>query len=99
MKNYIENIEMATYFQAAESYSILVWANGKKIMKARPIKYYAASFEAQGWFRIHRSYMVNPHYIQNITENRNRLCLQDGTILPIARRKQKAVLKWRNSIN
>lgn len=97
MKNYIENAQDAAYFQAAESYSILVWANGQKLMKARPIKYYAASFEAQGWCRIHRSYMVNPLFITNISEDRERICMLDGTELPIARRKKKTVLTWRKN--
>jgi two-component system LytT family response regulator len=99
MKNYIENSQDAAYVKADESYSILFWANGKKLVKAHPIKHYAASFEAQGWCRIHRSYMVNPQYINYITPCREYVRLHDGTELPISRRKKKSVLTWRkNSI-
>lgn len=96
MKNYIENSKEAAYVKAAESYSIIFWANGQKIVKPRPMKYYAASFEAQGWCRIHRSYMVNPIFTTNVTPDREYICLSDGTELPISRRLRKQVLKWRN---
>lgn len=99
MKNYIENSQEAAYVKADESYSILVWANGKKMIKPRPMKYYAASFEAQGWCRIHRSYMVNPVFITSITPDREHIQLHDGTELPISRRKKKTVLKWRKNTN
>jgi two-component system, LytTR family, response regulator len=97
MKNYIENSQEAAYLKADESYSILFWANGQKLVKPRPMKHYAASFEAQGWCRIHRSYMVNPVFITHITPDREHIRLHDGTELPIARRKKKNVLKWRKN--
>lgn len=97
MKNFIENSQEAAYIKADESYSILFWANGQKLVKPRPMKHYAASFEALGWCRIHRSYMVNPLFIMCILPDREHLLLQDGTELPIARRMKKTVLKWRKT--
>lgn len=97
MKNYIENPQEVAYLKADENYSLLMFPNGKTILKSRPIKHYEASFLAQGWFRIHRSFMVNPNFIENISTDREHICLQDGTLLPISRRKKKAVLKWRNN--
>ncbi len=97
MKNYIDNPQEVAYLKADENYSLLIFANGNKILKCRPIKHYEASFAAQGWCRIHRSYMVNPTYITSISADREHIRLHDGTTLPISRRKQKAVLKWRKS--
>ncbi len=97
MKNYIENAQEAVYVKADESYTLLFWANGKKLVKPRPMKYYEASFAAQGWYRIHRSYMVNPVFITSITPDREHIQLLDGTELPISRRKKKEVLKWRSA--
>lgn len=97
MKKSIENSQNTAYFQATESYSILVWADGHKLMKSRPIKFYADSLEAQGWCRIHRSYMVNPDFISQIMPDREHILLNNGTQLPIARRKIKSVLVWRKN--
>jgi DNA-binding LytR/AlgR family response regulator len=96
MKNYIDNPQEVAYLKADENYSLLMMANGKTILKSRPIKHYEASFLAHGWFRIHRSYMVNPIFVQQISEDRDHICLTDGTMLPISRRKRSLVSKWRN---
>ncbi len=93
------NLNEVAYFQAAESYSIIVWADGKTLMKSKPMKKYIPNLEAQGWCRIHRSYMVNPNYIGHISEDRNSIYLQNGENLPISRRLQKSVLAWRNKIS
>jgi two-component system, LytTR family, response regulator len=90
------NYQNAIYLQAAESYSIVVLDTGRQQMFSRPLKKYARNLEALGWCRIHRSYLVNPVFVNFITENRNNICLQNGEILPISRRNLKAVLHWRN---
>jgi two-component system, LytTR family, response regulator len=87
------NLQEAAYFQAAESYSIAVWANGKTIVKSRPMKKYIPSLEANGWHRIHRSFMVNPVFIKGILPDRCSLAMQNGKILPISRRLQNNVIK------
>lgn len=87
--------QTALYLQAAESYSIVFFNTGCHQMFSRPLKKYASNLEAQGWCRIHRSYLVNPHFVNFIAENRTNICLQNGETLPISRRNLKAVLQWR----
>jgi two-component system, LytTR family, response regulator len=94
-----ENIPEAVYFQAAQSYCIIFWADGRKLVKPKPIKHFAATLEANGWCRIHRTYMVNPAYVNFITSDRENICLNNGQELPISRRKLRSVLKWRKQIN
>lgn len=97
MSRKISNIKNAIYIKAAESYSILKMNNGNTFVKTRPMKFFAEILAGNGWCRIHKSFMVNPLYIQKITVDRNAICLQNGEILPISRRNIKNVLKWRNS--
>lgn len=99
MKNYIDNPQEVAYLKADENYSLLIMANGKTIMKSRPIKHYEASFLAHGWCRIHRSYMVNPFFVSQISSDREYVCLNNGMELPISRRKKKEVMNWRKNLN
>jgi two-component system, LytTR family, response regulator len=92
------NLNEVAYFQAAESYSIIVWPNGNTLMKSRPMKKFIPNLEAIGWCRIHRSYMVNPIFIGHISDDRNSICLQNGERLPISRRLRKNVLAWKNKL-
>lgn len=95
MSHKIGNTQNALYIKAYESYSILQLTDGEQLIKTRPMKFFANKLLAIGWCKIHRSYMVNPVYINNINEDRNGVCLQNGQILPISRRNKKLVLKWR----
>lgn len=89
------SLDSIAYFQAAQSYCLLVLGNGKVVVKSRPIKFFEQKLEADGWCRIHRSYMVNPEYVLEINNDRNSICLQNGKELPISRRLRKNVLKWK----
>lgn len=91
MKNL--NLTNIAYFRASESYSILVGADGHRSMISWPLKKYAPNLEAQGWCRIHRSYMVNPHYVKGISECEDFIFMLNGAELPIARRKKREVFK------
>jgi DNA-binding LytR/AlgR family response regulator len=90
----LQNIPNGAYMQAAESYCIMVLQNGKTDVKSRPMKFFEQKLTDIGWFRIHRSYMVNPACIEAISEDKDFVFLQNGKVLPIARRKKKPVYQW-----
>lgn len=90
------NLDEVAYFQAANSYSIIVWANGNTLVKSRPMKKYVPNLLANGWCRIHRSFTVNPNYVSQISDDREYVHLTNGKQLPISRRLKANVLHWRN---
>jgi two-component system, LytTR family, response regulator len=90
------NLDQVAYFQAAQNYCFLVWPDGNKILKARTLKVFAPKLEAKGWCRIHRSYLVNPDFVKQISSDRDHICMLGGIKLPISRRLKKHVLEWRN---
>lgn len=94
MSRKINNLETGAYLKAAESYCLFIKADGKFDMKTRPVKYFEPMLQANGWCRIHRSYFVNPHFVEHISDDRNSIFLQNGTELPISRRNKKSVSKW-----
>jgi two-component system, LytTR family, response regulator len=93
----LQNITNGAYLQAAESYCIMVLQNGKQNLKSRPMKHFEQYLNDFGWLRIHKSFIVNPEFVKQISPDRESIFLQNGTSLPIARRKRKEVLKWRNT--
>jgi DNA-binding LytR/AlgR family response regulator len=94
-KKYQYNYNEAAYLEAAQSYSIIVWTSGKKVVLCRPLKNYQSKLSADGWCRIHRSYMVNPLFVKQISEDKDFIYLNSGLALPISRRLKRHVLKWR----
>jgi two-component system, LytTR family, response regulator len=96
MSHKLQNPNNALYIQAAESYCLLKLDNGKTQLKTRPMKFFSEKLSQLGWCKVHRSFMVNPLYVKSLTDNRDYICLVSGELLPISRRNQKEVLKWRN---
>jgi two-component system, LytTR family, response regulator len=95
----LTNLHNTMYLRAAESYCLAVLQNGEIQMKSRPMKHFEQRLSDFGWQRIHRSFIVNPLFVQQVSQERDSIFLQNGTELPIARRLRKSVLKWRNSSN
>jgi two-component system, LytTR family, response regulator len=98
MKNINNQIPDAMYIEADVSYSKLILFDGKSNMYSKPMKFFSEILTENGWFKIHKSYMVNPQYIAQITTDRENILLQNGIVLPISRRKRTSVLKWRNNV-
>jgi two-component system, LytTR family, response regulator len=94
----IHSLLEVAYFQASESYSLMVFADGRVLVKSRPMKKYEPELTKNGWCKIHRSYMVNPQYVQHISEDRDSIFLQNGKVLPISRRQKLSVISWRSKI-
>jgi two-component system, LytTR family, response regulator len=97
MSHQLHNPNTALYMQAAVSYSLLKLENGSIQIKTRPMKFFEEKLSENGWCRIHKSFMVNPLYVQRITNDRNGIQLHNGQVLPISRRNKKEVLKWRSN--
>jgi two-component system, LytTR family, response regulator len=97
MKNINNQIIEAMYMEADVSYSKLISVNGKSNLYSKPMKYFSEILSENGWFKIHKSYMVNPQFIVQINEDRDSIQLQNGIVLPISRRKRTSVLKWRSN--
>lgn len=97
MSHKITNIDQATYLKASESYCLIFLQNGKMNVKTRPMKYFETILTANGWCRIHKSYMVNPAFVRQVSTERDLLLMSNGIELPISRRKRKTVLQWRNT--
>lgn len=97
MSHQLQNPNTALYMQAAESYSLLKLENGNTQIKTRPMKFFEEKLSKNGWLKIHKSFMVNPLYVQSITNDRNGIQLQNGQVLPISRRNKKEVFKWRSN--
>lgn len=96
MTNIAKTLDNAAYLKASDSYCFVVFPTGSTQIRSRPMKFYAQPLLENGWCRIHKSYMVNPEFVQNISEDRESIFLQNGTELPISRRKRTQVIKWRN---
>jgi len=82
------------YLEADVNYSIFHFENGKKWISSFTLKYYQNKVEINHFLRIHRSFLLNPQYITEVSK-RGRdayIKLANGKELKVARRKHKLVM-------
>ncbi len=82
---YLANQDQITHLVAQKNYSIVYFADGSQKVLAYNLKrledYLSSNFNFK---RVHKSYIVNTNYIENISEDGDRLKLINKTVIPIS---------------
>ena len=87
----IELIPMAEiiFCKADGKYTSFILSKGNKIMSSRNLGEYSTILDNNYFFRIHHSYIINLRHIIKISKKDGYFCeLSNGTILPVAKRRQ-----------
>ncbi|HSG67645.1 MAG TPA: LytTR family DNA-binding domain-containing protein [Bacteroidales bacterium] len=79
--------------EANRNYSNFYLRNKKKIVVSSPMKVYEKLLLDQGFFRLHKSHIVNISFIESyIKSDGGQVILTDGTRIPVADRKKAALM-------
>ncbi|AXE21994.1 LytTR family transcriptional regulator (plasmid) [Runella rosea] len=82
------------YLKAQLNYTVFQLSDGEQVVTSLSLGSYAALLESQGFIRIHKSYLLNLHYLQQCSLKPNhQLVLPDGKRAVIARRRRSMVKK------
>lgn len=85
------------FIEAYQNYSWLHIINKTKKLSCKPIGYYEKKMMADGFKRIHRSYLINLSYLK-FHEHKYRLVhLKGEFILPVSHRKNSLFSKYLES--
>lgn len=78
------------YLEARGHHGVLCLAGGATLKTLQPFSAFAETLCAQdGFVQIHRSYIVNLHFVYKI--EKNQVVLLDGTALPLPRSRYQSV--------
>ena len=78
--------------QASSNYTYIHLVNNKKILSTKVLHIFEAALLSEGFIRLHNSHLVNKHFVKSVAPDGN-VCLHDDTIIHIARRRKKDVIK------
>jgi len=93
----IELIQMSEiiFCKAEGKYTNFHLLDGKKIMSSRNLGEYSTILDANYFFRIHHSYIINLRQISKISKKDGYFCeFSNGIILPVAKRRQEDFNKF-----
>ncbi len=74
--------------EADVNYTKIHFHDGKKLMVATPLKELEVRFNTPEFFRIHKSYLVNLHFVEEY--NRETLRMTNNVNVALARRRRTA---------
>lgn len=82
-----------SWIKADSNYCHFVLKTGKKVVVSKPLKEFVNLLEHQGFYRIHKSYMVNLSFVQQyIKGDGGYVILEDGSEIQVSRRKKEGLL-------
>ena len=86
---YVELDQILRLF-ADGNYTTLYMRDGKKLTSTRLLKEYDEMLYQYGFLRVHRSHIVNLHYVTELKRNRNSVAVMlDGCEIEIARQRRQ----------
>lgn len=87
------NVAEVIRVQAQSNYCTIFFADGSKLVVSKILAFFEQQF-GQAFWRIHRSHLINSHYVRRVKINNSKssIVLHNGDVLPIARRKKQAMI-------
>jgi DNA-binding LytR/AlgR family response regulator len=83
----IKSFDSIMFLKGDTNYTTLNYRDGKTKMIAHTLKRFEETAFLSHWQRIHRSYLVNPKFIESVDVRYSMIYLKTGLQLPIARRR------------
>ena len=86
---YIKDI---SHIEAQRSYAKIVKLNGTSITTSKPLSYYVEIInDAENFMRVHRSYYINLNLVASYVKGSNKLVMENGLEVNIARDRKAEV--------
>lgn len=84
--------------EASSNYSKLHFVDGKTLVVAKLLSWFEAVLQAQPFYRIHRTHLVNKHFVQQYIKGEGgKVKLQNGDLLNVSKRRKAYFLQsWQH---
>lgn len=89
----IIELDQIIYIEANNSYSTFHLTNDRRITSSKSIKEYEQMLSTKGFFRVHKSFMVNINYVLSVEKvTSDMVILKNNEHIPLAVRRKEAFL-------
>ena len=78
--------------EGERNYSFIYLSNGNKELSSKTLGYFENILSDKGFFRCHRSFLVNRFHVQKIVKD--QFVLKNSSSIPISRRKKVEAQNW-----
>lgn len=85
-------LKQISYIESDRNYSYIHLTNGEKELSSKTLSYFEEMLNEKGFYRCHRSYLINQHHIKSLSNASFKLV--DKIEIPISRRKKAEAKTW-----
>ncbi len=89
-------LKQILFIESDRNYSYIHLTNGLKELSSKTLSYFEDILKEKGFFRCHRSFLINHYHINNIGKSFFQLI--DQKKIPISRRKNSEAKIWHSSL-
>ncbi|MCF2490235.1 LytTR family DNA-binding domain-containing protein [Dyadobacter sp. CY347] len=86
-------LEQIIRMQGDGNYTFIHTTHKKPIVTSKTLKYFDEMLDEFGFIRTHKSHLVNPRHISQMSHDHGYIVVSDGTEVEISRRKKVEVVK------
>lgn len=86
------SLKQITHIEGERNYSYIHLTNGSKELSSKNLAYFEDILDDKGFFRCHRSFLVNKYHIKLFLDE--SFVLNNGFKIPISRRKKSEAKQW-----
>lgn len=80
--------------EAEDNFTIFYFADGRKLMICRSLKFYESALDSFGFFRIHRSHIINLEYIKRYVKGKGgSVIMENGKEIQVANTKKSELIQ------
>lgn len=82
------------YCEAEDNFTIFYFTDGRKLMICRNLKFYESALDSFGFFRIHRSHIINLDYIKRYIKGKGgSVIMENGKEIQVANTKKSELIQ------
>jgi len=97
---FIIEIPRISFCESDGSYTVIHLDDGKKIMVSKNLKEYDDMLNEQGFYRIHKSFLINLSYVERFEKGEGGfVVLKNEVKIPVATRKREQLLDLFNHLD
>ena len=96
---YLMDVQDILFCESDGCYTSIQTDNGDRILTSRPLREYNELLEDAGFFRVHKSYLINLRHIKRFEKlDGGFIVLKDDYKIPVASRKKDELLEMLDSL-
>lgn len=93
---HLVDIQDIRYIKSDNSYTTFYLTNSEQILISKSMKEYEDILIHNGFFKIHRSYIINLQLLRKIDKSQDEILLADKTRLPLSSRRKQMLIQTLN---